>query len=318
MIENLISLFVSVIPLITFQSLFEFPKVFVFLCLGITLIIYFLFNYEKLILNKRDKWYLLWIFVILLSSKDILGGSYRNQGVIFFVCLWFVMKFVEVLNLKQRSDLHKFIGASVLIESAMVIFGFKLGTLGDINAVSGFLAIGSYFMFKYLSKWVTIFPIMAMIVDFSKSGFLSLAPYLFKKKYIIFIPIILIIAFVIKPINLDSHFENRIVIWKHSINLIKENLILGYGTESNEILFDKAFYESGFPLSGLIVDRAHNIFLDITLWSGIVGLFLFVGFLYETYKNLDGGMKKVFLSFMIFASFQPLSVVHWILFALIM
>ncbi len=190
----------------------------------------------------------------------------------------------------------------------MVIFGFKLGTLGDINAVSGFLAIGSYFVVNYMSKWLVVFPIMAMIADFSKSGFLSLLPYMLKKKYIIFIPIILIIAFVIKPINLDSH----------SINLIKENPILGYGTESNEILFDKAFYESGFPLSGLIVDRAHNIFLDITLWSGIVGLFLFVGFLYETYKNLDSGMKKVFLSFMIFASFQPLSVVHWILFALIM
>lgn len=309
---------ISVIPIATFQGRFEFPKVLLFLCLGVGLIIYFLINPSLIFITKKDKWYFAWIFALSLNKPNLLGGSYRNQGIIFFITLWFLIKFVESLELKSKLLLHKFLANTIIVESLIVLLGYKLGTIGDTNAVSGFLAIGTFFVFKYLPKWLSAIPIIAMIFDFSKTGFLSLVPYILKKKYIIFIPIIFILIFIIKPINLGSPFENRVVIWKHAINLIKERPILGYGAESNEILFDKAFYKSGFPLSGLIIDRSHNLFLDIALWSGIVGLFLFCGFLYETSRNLDSDIRKVFLSFLIFSMFQPLSVAHWILFVVIM
>jgi len=93
---------------------------------------------------------------------------------------------------------------------------------------------------------------------------------------------------------------------------------LGYGTESDEAIFDKAFYESGFPLSNLMIDRAHNLFLDITLWSGVVGLVFFVGFLIESYKSLEDDHRQMLLSFLIYSMFQPLSVAHWILFGMIL
>ena len=157
-----------------------------------------------------------------------------------------------------------------------------------------------------------------MFINFSKSGFLALLPFVFSKKYAFPIIILVVLVFIIKPLNNLSIFENREVIWKHAINLIKERPILGYGAETNEIVFDKAFYESGFPLSNLIIDRAHNLFLDVTLWSGIVGLIFFIGFLIESFKNLEIDRRKLFLSFLIYSMFQPISVAHWILFIIIL
>ncbi len=308
---------ISTIPIIAFQGRFEFPKVFLFLCLGVGLIIYFLLNPNLIFVTKKDKWYFAWLFVLSLNNPNLLGGSYRNQGIIFFITLWFLIKFVESLELISKQLLHKFLATTIIVESLIVLFGYKLGTIGDTNAVSGFISIGLLLVINYLPKWLLTLPMLAMIIDFSKAGFLSLLPYIIKKSNLIYITLLIIVVFIIKPISFGSRFENRKVIWQHAINLIKEKPLLGYGAESTELLFDKAFYQSGFPLSGLIIDRAHNLFLDITIWSGLVGLFLFCGFLLEMYKEVSGDGKKILLSFLIFSFFQPLSVVHWILFAVI-
>ncbi len=308
----------SIIPLITFQGRFEFPKVYLFLCLGMSLIIYFLSNPNLIFITKKDRWYFAWICILSLNNPNLLGGSYRNQGIIFFICLWLLMKFVSSLDLKSKELLYKFLATTIIVESLIVLFGYKLGTIGDINAVSGFISIGLLFVVSYLPKWLLTLPILAMLINFSKTGFLSLLPYVIKKSNLIYILILIIATFIIKPVSFDSRFENRQVIWHHAVNLIKEKPLLGYGAESNELLFNKAFYESGFPLSNLIVDRAHNLFLDVAIWSGVVGLILFSGFLFEMYKEVSDEGKKIILSFLVFSFFQPLSVVHWILFALIM
>lgn len=322
--SKILCIWLILLPFVTWQNHFEVPKVFWLLIGGMFLVVYFVFNIKKVTLSKRDAYYLLWLLTLSISSYfgvdfklSLLGGSYRHQGIIFFFCLWLVIKILGLLDRRKKEFLHKGIGIMVLVEATLVIFGYKLGTIGEINAVSGLLAIGLFFVYKYLPKYLIVLPLIAMVIDFSKSGFLSLIPYLFKKSKLFLILLLIPVVFIFKPINNQSIFENREVIWKHSINLIKERPIFGYGAENNEKLFDKAFYESGFPLSNLIIDRAHNLFLDVTLWSGVVGLILFIGFLIESFKNLDIDRRKVFFSFLIYSMFQPISVAHWILFALI-
>ena len=318
------TLWITILPLITWRSYYEIPKVSWLLTGGVFALIYLIVKYKKIVFYKKDYYFLAWLVILFLSgllSDDIktsfLGGSYRHQGVIFFFCLWVVNKVLSFFSKKEKSLLYKGIGFSIIAESVLVLIGYRLGSLGDINAVSGFLAIGIYFVYRYLPKWFLVLPVSAMLYNFSKSATLSLLPLLFKKINILIIVIIIVLGFVIKPIDYSSPFENREVIWNHSISLIKERPLIGYGAESNEKIFKKAFYESGFPLSNLIIDRAHNLFLDVTLWSGLVGLFLFVMFLSESYKSINPELKKVFLTFLIFSMFQPLSVAHWILFWII-
>ncbi len=320
----LFTLWITLLPLITWRSYYEIPKVSWLLTGGVFALIYLIVKYRKIVFYKKDYYFLLWLFTLSLSGflsddikSSILGGSYRHQGVIFFFCLWTVNKVLSFFSEKEKSLLYKGIGFSIIAEAALVLMGYRLGSIGDINAVSGFLAIGIYFVYRYLPKWLLVLPVTAMIYNFSKSATMSLLPFLFKKINILIIVIIIVLGFVIKPIDYSSPFENREVIWNHSISLIKERLLIGYGAESNEKIFKKAFYESGFPLSNLIIDRAHNLLIDVTLWSGIVGLFLFAMFLYESYKTMNTELKKVFLTFLTFSMFQPLSVVHWILFWII-
>lgn len=68
-------------------------------------------------------------------------------------------------------------------------------------------------------------------------------------------------------------------------------------------------------LLDFMVDRSHNIFLDISLWSGMTGLIVFTGWCISSGNELwkrDRLRFIVFVAWFVFASFQPLGVVHWL------
>jgi O-antigen ligase len=320
----ILNVLISIIPLIVISSSFEIIKVFAFLLLGILLVFYLIFNYPKVIIARKDYYYLLWLVTLLVSGllgedpkASILGGSYRHQGFVFFFCLYLLIKYVQTLTEQQNTTLYKYVGIIVLIESLLVIFGFKLGTIGEINAVAGFLAIGFYFVKLAFPKLLLSFPVVAIITNFSKSGIFALLPYVLKKVSIVWIVVAVISIFIFKPVNTTSLFESRGVIWNYAVEIINDNPLMGYGAESNERLFDQKFLEDNIILTDLMIDRAHNLFLDITIWSGLIGLFFFATFLLESFKSVGYEKRQVLLSFLIYSMFQPLSIVHWILFALV-
>lgn len=320
----MLNILISAIPLIVINYQFEVSKVFIFLMLCTLLIFSLLFNIKKITFSKKDHYYLLWLVTLLISgllSDDpivsVLGGSYRHQGLIFFFGLYLIIKYLEILTEKQKKNLYKYVGIVVLFESILVVFGFKLGTIGEINAVAGFLAIGIYFIKRSFPKIFLTFPAIAMLINFSKSGILALLPYIVKKINVTFMIIVVVFIFLIKPVNNNSVYESRGVIWKYGIDIILDKPIIGHGAESNEYLYDQKFLQDEIILLDLRIDRAHNLALDITIWSGLIGLYFFAMFIYESYRKLDFDKRQALLSFLIYSMFQPLSVVHWIFLALI-
>ncbi len=323
--HNLLTVWIATISLIVWKYQFEVPKVFAFLLLGLLLVFYLILNYQKIVIVRKDYYYLLWLLTLLISGllgddpkTSILGGSYRHQGFVFFFCLYLLVKYVQTLTEKQKTLLYKYVGIIIIVEACLVVFGFKLGTIGEINAVAGFLAIGLYFVKLSFPKLLLVFPIIAILINFSKSGILALLPYVFKKINIIWILFAVILLFIFKPINSNSLFESREVVWNYSVMIIGDRPLIGHGAESNKKLFDQKFLEDNIILTDLMIDRAHNLFLDITIWSGLIGLLFFGMFLLESLKSVDYEKRQVLLSFLIYSMFQPLSVVHWILFALIL
>jgi uncharacterized membrane protein (DUF2068 family) len=111
-------------------------------------------------------------------------------------------------------------------------------------------------------------------------------------------------------------FESRETIWKLGLEKVKEKPIWGFGAESNEVIYEDAFRKNNLFLVNLIIDRSHNLFIDVTLWSGLVGLIFFASWLIEEGHSLY--RRKLWtnfvglLSFLIYSFFQPLSVVHWL------
>jgi putative inorganic carbon (HCO3(-)) transporter len=66
----------------------------------------------------------------------------------------------------------------------------------------------------------------------------------------------------------------RLTIWRASLELIVDRPVLGYGPDGMGLVFPRVYppqlvYYQG---RGLIVDRAHNLFLDWTLTTGVLGL----------------------------------------------
>jgi len=329
---------------------YEVPKVLLFLIGGFGIscvwIYKVLFKKNNIVFTKADLFYFLWLGILFASSiigvhpqDSIFGGSYRHQGVIFFLILWLLGKTISILNKDKKKLLLKMISFTILLEGFIVVyqlltgnlyFGKPLGTLGEANAVAGFLAIGLYFVYRSFPFIFGFLPTILIVYLQSRSGILaflvaggSYINSLEKKNkkviWIIATCLCLILVIVISGNKPSSFYENRITFWTLGIQQIGQKPLLGYGAESGEYVYNKAFEKSGFPLSNIIVDRSHNLFIDVAMWSGLTGLLTFLGWLIIVFKKLQTASQKfAFLSFLTYAMLQPLSIVHWILFFLIL
>lgn len=349
MLVTFLVIWISVLPLLVWRGGFESAKIFWFFGGSIGLIIFWLYRVLKqnkgFNFSQADIFYLLWLLVLTISSlagvhpfESIIGGSYRHQGVIFFLALWLMGKTIETLDAKARKKLFRWIGFVVLAEGAIVLhqvafgklyLGKPLGTLGEAGAVAGFLAIGSYFVFSSFPKMYLIVPAISIVLTQSRAGVLAfttniglLTGLLSKKFRFVFIILGIILAGTLAAYfsagKGTSFFENRQIIWKFGLQEALNHPVLGYGAESGEVVYKSAFAKKAIPLEGLIIDRAHNIFLDLSMWSGVIGLILFSSWLYYSYKNLKNSQRFAFFSFLIYSMFQPLSVVHWVLLVVIL
>lgn len=355
MINKLFISWIVITPFIVWRGMYEGVKVIWFLSGAFFLILHWIIgllrkpNCLKLILS--DLFYFAWLVVLLISSiygihptESILGGSYRHQGVIFFLALWLVGKKIPTLSQKEKKLLIGGIAFGVIAESLIVMFqhltsglyfGRPLGTFGEPNAVAAFLSLGTYFVIEALKKRRLYLGIVTVVVStfltFSRTGFASLLLVLgnlaFKRrrkssKLLVAILLLAIIGVVIvfKKASITrgtSIYENRTLFREIAIKYIREKPVFGWGMESQEYLYDKEFALREMPLEGMIVDRSHNLFLDIALWSGLMGLGLFIVWLLfivlEIVKNNKYNKLPALSAFLIFSMFQPLGVVHWLM-----
>lgn len=337
MLTRLFIFWLALLPFVVWKAGYEGPKVFCFFfgsaCLSLYWVKRILSNLDEFVLSKADKVYFLWLFILFIASllgvhplESITGGSYRHQGLIFFLGLWLVGKTISILDKSKKKFLVKVIATTVLVECLIVVvqflggnlyFGKALGTLGEANAVAGFLSIGSYFVFETFPLFTILFPLAAIILLQSRSAILSLLPHLYKLKKKEWLLMGAVVVFAVVAIALNKNisvFENRLVIWKLGISQISQRPVFGFGAESGEVVYNIAYKSVGIPLLGLVVDRAHNLFLDIAMWSGVTGLVAFAYWLYCSFRRLRKLNRKLaFVAFLIYASLQPLGIVHWIL-----
>jgi len=105
---------------------------------------------------------------------------------------------------------------------------------------------------------------------------------------------------VLMLLSRGSIWENRGLIWIEGLNTFNQRRLLGYGQENLELVFDKQTHMS--------IDNAHNIFLEILISSGVIGLILFILILFLTIKRAPLVIKLALLAYIVRAQFNPLSV----------
>ncbi len=354
----LIRALIFLLPLFFWPSpvKFELAKIFLFFSAGFFLVIYLLTNFnlktfEKYFKNLDKVWFL-WVGILFLSTLinqnfpyGFLEGGYRHQSVIFFFLLGLFVLIAKNLDAKDAKNILKWASLAIIIETLIIysqwlaikfnlpILSYNqrpIGTIGEPNAVAGFLALGLPILaFTFQQPLIPILAvILAILLTGSKAGILAVIaefvvfvsfwqkkfPY---KRLILITFLVLTIAVGIFDVYLEryeSPFENRWLIWNLGIKAIQEKPILGYGAEGIIKVYDQEFRQINLTLEELAVDRSHNLFLDITLFSGIIGLVIFSLWLWEIIQKLLKRRSWVLIplvGFLVFSFFQPVGVTHW-------
>lgn len=308
-----------------------------------------LFREKKVTITLSEFLFFLFILVLFIASltgvhpvDSLVGGSYRHQGVLFFITLWLVMLTCRIISGRQKELLLKLLALGVIGESVVVIIqklidmGVRpLGTFGEPNAVAGYIAVGLYFVLTArLKPWVKycafLLAAAAIIATGSRTGIVVavvLVSGLIIGKMKARIPAYILTGCILAAAivllgtlsgsRIESNYESRSLFWRLGWNQFLEKPLLGYGAESGEVVYNHAFLANHIRLVDFMVDRAHNIFLDIALWSGIIGLLVFCAWLVSLFVSKPYLRRLALAAWLIFAFFQPLGAVHWLQLVLI-
>ncbi|HOZ53330.1 MAG TPA: O-antigen ligase family protein [bacterium] len=279
---------------------------------------------------------LFFLFSFFLSSNLLFFENRSKKIRTILLAASFSASLVSVYAILQ------FFGIDFLTwNEPAIITKRAFSTLGQPNFLGSFILLTMILPFYFIKKDNTIlikvlgilfFCLQFLALIFSGSrgawvgflvGLLFFLGYLFlKKKKIVLIFgglafIVLILISFLGSNNLSQRFQSsfdfsrggasaRISLWSASIDGIKKNP-WGYGIENQkDILVNYYDVNWGtFNKVNVMFDRAHNVFLDILLEVGIIGLLLccFFGlFIIKLlFDNIKNG-KSERLSFIIFIS----------------
>jgi len=198
------------------------------------------------------------------------------------------------------------------------------------------------FLIKFFWLIIALFQLLCLLFTYSRAGWVGLvfglaaailiyfliakkavdfSQFLFKnhKKIIIYFSLFVIFGIGALLINNNSFFAVRVTsmidpasgsnaarinFWKASADAIKKAPMLGYGPDSQGEVFVR-YYKKDWAINGKVnvyPNRAHNLFLDVILTSGFVGLIFYLALLYLFFKLIIDNIKNSkskFLSWLI-------------------
>lgn len=119
--------------------------------------------------------------------------------------------------------------------------------------------------------------------------------------------------------------ERRVYIWPIFFQLVAEKPLLGYGLDNIGAAYSSYFENFNITakqsnpyylsLRDILVNRAHNYFLDILLYSGFLGLVSFLAMLFLCFKKTRAEeIRLFFILFVAWSFFQIPSIAHLLLF----
>ncbi len=268
------------------------------------------------------------ILFFILTTYLIIQKQLRNdsliRSVVGFTIIILAIALYQIINLYEFNEIfiinanqitssngNKNLLASILfLTLPFVIYSFRIGRIWKYISILLVLIILIIF-------W--ILQTRTVIISFILFFILSIAFLIILKSqgisklrlFLLVVPMVLIITGIayisIKYRDLfphlfsDNTFKTRVLLWKNSIQMIKENIYFGVGAGNWQIYFPK-FGLDKFGIGDLVANgtmtyqRPHNDFLWIFCEMGIIGiisyLFLFVAFFLYCIKLIRNQQEK--------------------------
>lgn len=281
---------------------------------GLQLVYFFIFFILLTLLFSDDKsWRRMFILCLIAASLVILYGIAAGLKYIDAETTTQIVNGVQTQTLTGRGGpffqtFHNFVGSSFGEPS----FRFA-GSLGNPAYLGTYLIFVLFYAIylladvskavyrSFLAGLVGVF-ILFLFLSGTRGAFLGLAAgviagllYLFftlsdrRLRKIIFISVFILIILTSLGIifqksipvfsrifsfslSVDS-VQTRLLLWQQAIKIFKERPILGWGPEN----FSPAFEKHYDPFFEVWYDRAHNIFFDYLVMTGLLGLLSFIG-----------------------------------------
>ncbi len=273
--------------------------------------------------------------VIVLRQEN---KEQREATLLFFQNkIFFAAFFLSLFSIYQATAVFFLHNISIPLYQGRII-----GTFGNPNFLGGYLVMLLPFILwsKKAAKIKTLVSLMILLVvflSFSRGAILALAVIWFffgaekiflkrsigapvrfvsLKKWVGKSFVILSVLLILGNVGLLSirfSSDNRLLIWQGAYEAFLRRPVLGYGQDNFQQTFRKVQFFN--------VDNAHNIFLEVAISSGIIGLIIFIYILAKSLFHAKLPIKVALIAFLIVAQFNPLSIAQialfWFLLALI-
>jgi len=210
-------------------------------------------------------------------------GSIGNPAYVAAYAIFMLFYSAYLLISKYKDKLLSF--GAIVLWLLMVVFlvvffaaatrGAFVGLIAAVLAFISYLAFSSKRWRKWLISGAAILILLVVLsIQFKNVPLIKSSPVFSR---------ILDISFTTKT------FEDRMTIWKMAFDGWKERPILGWGPENFIQVFDRDFNIKYFKPAegfGAWFDRAHSIYLDYLVETGILGLLSYLGIFIVFYWQL--------------------------------
>ena len=287
-----------------------------------------------------------WVLYLFLFLYFLIISSLQIPLKKWVSVISFSAALVSLSAILQASQLY------LLHQSIPNYAGRVVSTFGQPNLYAGFLMITLPFVLlsKY-RKIILSISIIAILVSYSRTAILLLGLLLgwqlvsklkLRKVIIASSTLVILVASVFAFKNTTGLIssevtypqtiewlifnspEKRVLIWPIFGELIGGKPLLGYGLENIPPAFDNFFDQVNFnrvtnpayySLRDLKIDRSHNLFLDLLMFSGILGLISWLILFVVSWKVIKNKTLKTVLGILfIWLLFQPPGIVQLLYF----
>lgn len=323
------------------SSQFEVPKVILAQILIELLVVVRVLQHDAPKLLRTSMAGYLALFAISLlgliffrTEVSFFGNTYRLQGIFLF---WHLLLF----SIFAAKDVLRHASAFLLLLFLIVqlggdfVFGANdvgrsFGLLGEPNSLAAAAVFAFPILFikknkKKLTYLCLLLIVVVLVISGSRSGvmaflvqcFFLVAAWRFPKRYgiVTLSAILLIILTLFTPFLASNAHESRVEIWYAAMLSFLHNPVIGGGFGNIDTLLHKESLMFASYISERYVDSSHNIFLDILIQSGLVGMGAFLYLLGRSFITFffqrDTVALCLLLGFITVLSFNPVSV--WIL-----
>ncbi len=358
-LDAVIAVWIALLPFALWNGAYEPVKAYVWLAGGVLVSFRFMVTLSAdtraaALIDGRLWAWIAWTGIVGVLTNGpasaMSGSDFRHQGILFFFIFSLVMAWAADTGNRAVHALRTALPISVLIQSVIILLQFFLwdgwrsyaykgppGTLGEPNAAAAFLVSGLFFLpgtvrhpayrtaiiasvtmslavLRSYTAWAMFFVWLVTVIPHGRTGWIRRNTLV-----LTVLAAVLIGAAVVSIPKPVTEMESRYWLWRMAVRTVSERPVTGYGPDAASGALTAMFDRSGHPLMGVVAERAHNILLDILLWSGIVGLGLFVNWLvrFVTRHSRHPYRMGAIASWLLYAMFHPVGAVHWLMIALV-